>query len=96
MIQQSKYGFNHQDIVRYTYKELQNNDVATLIENAIQNSDIEVVQTISTVRATKIFRGFKTSDEHITTIKLEAAAYTAKLAEKYGLPLNKKSNTKPF
>ena len=88
MIQESIHGFNCQDIVKYTYRELKDNDVVSLIENAINNSDIEVIQLISDTRMTKIFRDFKTSQEHITTIKKEAAAHTAKLAEKYGLPLN--------
>ena len=88
MILKSKYGWGHEDMVKYIYKELKDEKIVSSIEDCIQASDKMILEILTDIRMTKSFRGFKNSNEHIKTIKEEAATHTAKLAEKYGLELN--------
>lgn len=95
MALKSKYGWSREDMVRYIYGELKDEHISSLINNCIEKSDRDIIEILSDIRMTKAFRGFKTSNEHITTISREASLHTAKLAEKYGLELNEGRKINP-
>lgn len=75
----SKYKPTFEDIIRYAYNELEDNDIQLSIKELLDNSDVDTTRTLRDINLVKLYRGFKNANEHIDKTKSELAVINKKM-----------------